>query len=253
MTDEQPPYPEPPPEVQPEAPGPEPAPGEAFWGYSDLFLFVGLAFPAMYSGALLTRAVLLLLHARPGLAAEAIAAQFAGYFFVFLVLFVIFHFQYGRPFWPSLGWFPMGTSPLRIALSGWLTAFVVVFAGYLIHTPTTSNPLTDLMKDRASVILIGIFGVTLGPVAEELVFRGFLQPLLVRSVGVGGGILLASLPFGLLHFTEYGNSWRHVVLICGAGAAFGWMRQATGSTRASTLMHAAYNALFFAALWGAKR
>jgi membrane protease YdiL (CAAX protease family) len=55
--------------------------------------------------------------------------------------------------------------------------------------------------------------------------------------------------FGLLHFPEYGNSWRHALLITAAGAAFGWMRHATGSTKASALMHAAYNALFFAALF----
>jgi membrane protease YdiL (CAAX protease family) len=90
-------------------------------------------------------------------------------------------------------------------------------------------------------------------VAEELIFRGFLQPLLVRSLGAVPGILAAAVPFGLLHFSEYGNSWRHAVLISGAGAAFGWMRHATGSTKASTLMHAAYNALFFASLWGSKR
>jgi membrane protease YdiL (CAAX protease family) len=109
------------------------------------------------------------------------------------------------------------------------------------------------MQDRASIAIIGVFGVTLGPMAEELAFRGFLQPLLVRSLGVLPGIVVAALPFGLLHFSEYGNSWRHVVLICAAGVAFGWMRHVTGSTRASTLMHSAYNALFFAALWGSKR
>jgi len=38
------------------------------------------------------------------------------------------------------------------------------------------------------------------------------------------------------------------VLISLAGAAFGAMRHRTGSTRASTLMHASYNALFFFAL-----
>ena len=59
---------------------------------------------------------------------------------------------------------------------------------------------------------------------------------------------MAAVPFGLLHFQEYGNSWRHVVLISLAGAAFGAMKQLTGSTRASVLMHAAYNALFFFAL-----
>ena len=60
--------------------------------------------------------------------------------------------------------------------------------------------------------------------------------------------LVAAIPFGLLHYQEYGNSWRHVVLISLAGAAFGAVRQLTGSTKASTLMHASYNALFFIAL-----
>ena len=87
---------------------------------------------------------------------------------------------------------------------------------------------------------------------EELAFRGFLQPLLVRSLGTVPGILAAALPFGLLHFQEYGNSWRHVLLISLAGAAFGWMRHATGSTKAAAIMHASYNAIEFVLLLMAK-
>jgi membrane protease YdiL (CAAX protease family) len=64
---------------------------------------------------------------------------------------------------------------------------------------------------------------------------------------------LGAIPFGLLHFQEYGNSWRHAVLIAMAGASFGWMRQATGSTRASAIMHASYNALFFFVLFAQRR
>jgi uncharacterized protein len=242
---------------QPATPAPEPQPEPQpqripFWGYSDLFLFAGLAVPAMLAGFGLVKAVLAVFRLHPIRAAELLVEQFVGYFFLFLVLVVIFRFQYDRPFWASLGWTPMLAPPLWIVSAGWLTAFAVVLVGYLIHTPTTSNPLTELMQDRPSIVLIGVFGVTLGPMAEELAFRGFLQPLLVRSLGVTPGIVLAALPFGVLHFSEYGNSWRHVVLICAAGIAFGFMRHATGSTKASTLMHSAYNALFFAALWGSK-
>jgi len=75
---------------------------------------------------------------------------------------------------------------------------------------------------------------------------------LVRSVGAVPGVLLAAIPFGLLHYQEYGNSWRHVVIVAAAGAAFGWMRQATGSTKAAALMHASYNALFFVAFLAQK-
>jgi uncharacterized protein len=235
------------------APGAWPPAPEVFWSYSDVFLFVGLALPAMLAGLGVVRGTNTLFHLHPVAAAEAIAEQFAFYSFLFLVLLMIFRLQYQRPFWASLGWKPIARNPAHIALAGWGTAIAVNVTGYLMHTPNANNPLTDLMESRTGLVLVTIFGTTLGPLAEELIFRGFLQPLLVRSAGAAAGILLTALPFGLLHFREYGNSWRHAVLICGAGAAFGWMRHATGSTKASTLMHSAYNLLFFAALWSTKK
>ena len=125
--------------------------------------------------------------------------------------------------------------------------------GKAIGTPETPNPMTEMMEGRASLILMAIFGVTLGPLCEELAFRGFLQPLLVRSLGAAPGIIVAAIPFGLMHYPEYGNSWRHAAIVAAAGAAFGWVRHKTGSTRASTIMHGAYNALFFVALLTQKK
>jgi membrane protease YdiL (CAAX protease family) len=235
-----------------QAPAPPPSPPEkeyppdsAFWGYADLLLVFSAWFVAMVTvSALMPRAPR---------AATALAGSAASYAAPFLLLVGIFRLQYKRPFWQSIGWNPIQLAPLRIAGAGWLAALTVNALAYLMHTPNTSNPLTELMQDRTSMILIGLFGVTLGPLAEELIFRGFLQPLLVRSIGVVAGILVTALPFGLLHFSEYGNSWRHAVLISGAGAAFGWMRHRTGSTKASTLMHSAYNVLVFAAFWASKK
>src|SRR5215467_9767922 len=173
--------PEPPPLAPPEAP---PAERDPFWGYSDLFLFGGLALPAMLAGFGLVKVTLYLLRLHPVRAAEAVAEQFMGYLFLSLVLVVIFRLQYGRPFWKSLGWTPIPVPPMWVAIAGWLTAFAVVLVGYLIRTPTTANPMTELIQEnRLSLILVGIFGVTVGPLAEELAFRGFLQPLLVRSLG----------------------------------------------------------------------
>jgi membrane protease YdiL (CAAX protease family) len=63
------------------------------------------------------------------------------------------------------------------------------------------------------------------------------------------GILMAAAPFGMLHYWEYGDSWRSAVQIGMAGATFGWMRQATGSTRAAAIMHASFNALSFVSLF----
>jgi hypothetical protein len=233
--------PEPPPEARPE---PERDP---FWGYGDVCLFFGLALPALLLGMALVRVAAALLHLHfAARALEPLAQQFAGYVFLFGALTFLFRVQYGRPFWRSLGWTAMRIPFPAVVSCGLGAALAVAVAGSLLAVPNTPNAITELMNDRASLIALAIFGVTLGPVSEELVFRGFLQPVLVRSLGAAPGILLAAIPFGLLHYQEYGNSWKHAAIVAGAGAAFGCMRHLTGSTKAAALMHAAYNGLFFA-------
>ncbi len=237
--------PETPPESAPPQPGPERYP---FWGYGDVLVFVGLTIPCMLLGWGSVKLAFWALHLHPTVKTwELLLDQFVGYGLLFGALYAIFRLQYGRSFWRSLAWTGTRYSLARIMLAGVAAATVVALLGNAIQTPTTNNPMLDLLKDRTSIVLIAIFGVTMGPLCEELAFRGFLQPLLVRSLGTVPGILAAALPFGLLHFQEYGNSWKHVLLISLAGAAFGWVRHVTGSTKAATIMHSVYNAIFFAA------
>ena len=220
-----------------------------FWGYSDIGLFLGMALPSIVVAGLLVKAAFAIigLHNAPRVV-ELLAAQFTVYALLFGFLLSVFRLRYERPFWHSLAWTPTRIPFLWIVIAGFATGTLVVLASSLIHTPDTPNPMTELMEGRTSVLVMAVFGVTIGPLFEELGFRGFLQPLLVKSLGAVPGILLAAAPFGLLHWQEYGNSWRHVLVIAVAGAAFGWMRHATGSTRAAVIMHASYNGLFFAAL-----
>ena len=219
-----------------------------FWTYGDVFLFFGLALPSMLLAWAMVKAAFAVLRVHSTApAAEPLTEQFVLYLMLFGALMLIFRLQYDRPFWRSLAWTELRMPFLWVVICGVATAYLVAILGQLIHTPTTKNTMTELMEDRVSLLLMTVFGVTLGPLCEELAFRGFLQPLLVRSLGAVPGIVLAAVPFGLLHYQEYGNSWRHAAIIAAAGAAFGWMRHATGSTKASTLMHASYNALFFVA------
>jgi membrane protease YdiL (CAAX protease family) len=220
-----------------------------FWGWSDLLLFVGMTVPSMLLGVLVVKAAMAFFRVDTRVrAAELLPAQFIGYAALFGVLYLILRGHYGRPFWASLAWNTMKLPAGQVALSGVGVALAVAFSSALLKTPETDNPMKELLSDRSSMLLIAIFGTTMGPLCEELAFRGFLQPLLVRSLGTVAGIVAAAVPFGLLHLQQYGYSWRHALLITSAGAAFGWMRQATGSTKASTLMHASYNGLFFVAL-----
>jgi uncharacterized protein len=222
-----------------------------FWGYSDLIVFFGLALPCMFLGAIVVKSFVQVfyLHVR-SMALELVPAQFLGYGFLFFTLYLLLKFHYHRPFWPSLRWVRTERpSAARSFLYGFALAFVVQLLGYALRTPDLQTPMKQLLSDRKSVLLISIFAVTLGPLCEELAFRGFLQPVLVRSFGSAGGIVLAAIPFGLLHLSQYGGSWRHGLLITIAGIGFGWMRHVSGSTRAAAIMHAGYNSIFFIALF----
>ena len=239
--------PPPPPETPPPpAPPPERVP---FWGYHDLFMFIGLFVGSLVAAFAVVSGFLALfrIEVKNDLW-RLLPAQFLAYLFLFLSLWMLFRAQYNRPFWRSLGWTDLPLRTTVIIAYGVLLAFTVGVVSRLLQTPDVPTPMTKMLSDRSSIILVAVFGVTVGPLCEELIFRGFLQPLFTRNLGTAGGILAAAVPFGLLHLQEYGNSWRHGVLITMAGAAFGWMRWRTGSTKASTLMHAAYNGTFFLAL-----
>jgi membrane protease YdiL (CAAX protease family) len=244
--------PAPPPPPPPPSPAPLPQESERypFWSYGDLILFAGLTIPCMLLGLGLVKLILWVFHIHSAVrVVELLPEQFLGYVFLFWMLLLIFRLEYDRPFWSSLAWTTTQLPWLWMVIAGISAAYIVAAVSNLFEMPAGGNPMMDLLSERTSLILMAIFGVAVAPLCEELAFRGFLQPLLVRSLGAIPGILLAAIPFGLLHFQEYGRSWRHVVLISLAGALFGWMRHATGSTMASTVMHAAYNSLGFFALF----
>ncbi len=258
MSEEQPfePLGSPPAPAAPETPlEPPPSPAERspFWGYSDLALFIGLLIGSLIASMTLVGVAASLFHwVFAGKVTEALLAQSLTYALAFSCLALLFRVQYNQPFWRSVGWVPFRLNPLIVVICGLLTAFGVALVSVVLKTPTTSNRITEMLRDPKSVAVVAVFGLTLGPLAEELIFRGFVQPLLVRSLGPVPGVFAAAVPFGLLHFQEYGNSWRHALLITLAGAAFGWMRHRTGSIRASTLMHTSYNALEFVAYFAQK-
>lgn len=234
--------PAPPPRVlQPQEPGP-------FWNYQDLLMFLAFAFPFLIIAAVTVQAL-------PGTrsygkAFQGLLAQLVWYALVFGALYFMLHARYNRPFWESLGWrFPYQGMVMTL-FGGPLLAIGIGYIGYILRTPDVPTPFRQMLDNRPTFILFAVFVVIVGPLCEELAFRGFLMPLLVRSFGAAAGILVTGALFGFLHAPEYAWSWRHVLLITAAGSTFGWVRYRTGSTAASTFMHSAYNLTQFAAFLG---
>jgi uncharacterized protein len=98
------------------------------------------------------------------------------------------------------------------------------------------------------LIFFGLIAIVFAPVFEELFFRGFVQPLLSRTLGTLAGIVITALLFGALHGFEYSWVWQYTVFISLVGIVLGFVRARTGSTIPSTVMHGFFNAVSVVAL-----
>ena len=103
------------------------------------------------------------------------------------------------------------------------------------------TPFEHLFDRPRDAYLLAIIAVTLGPLMEELFFRGFMYPVLARRMGAAWGIVLTALPFGLIHLPQYGWAWGAALVIVMVGVVCGVVRAVTRSVGASFLVHVGYN------------
>jgi membrane protease YdiL (CAAX protease family) len=219
---------------------PESEPREyPFWSYEDLGLFIGSVIPVFLLAILIVRVVPI-----PGGVVQAMVYQSLIYALLLGVLYLLVSWRYQQPFWGSLGW-TVFRLPFLCAAVGPVLAIASSTLGVLLKAPPIPSPIEDLISDRRSLFIMMLFLTVFGPVFEELVFRGFLFPLLARSLGPWPGILLAATPFALVHGSQYHWSWQHLTIVGLAGVVFGFIRYKTGSTAAATLAHTGYNATLF--------
>jgi membrane protease YdiL (CAAX protease family) len=229
--------------IPPEAPAlepPQPRRDEAFWDYQDLFVWFGLLVATFFFVAVSFS------HAHNAYLALLVQAVLYGVGLGSIA--AILRLRYDRPFWRSLA--RVGPRPLSALMSFMLGPFVwfsVAYLALLIRAQPKPLPFEKDLSGPALAILYGALVVLVGPLFEELVFRGFMMPLFIRSSGATAGILITAALFGALHIFQYAD-WRTGLLLSGAGAAFGWRRYTTGSTIDSVLMHVGFNLTPFVAL-----
>jgi membrane protease YdiL (CAAX protease family) len=233
-------------DLTPIANGQEPIATGPFFDYTDVFLFAGLCIPCLFIAFLLVRTARLFTHIPTPM--QLLLVQSVWYFLVFGSLAALFRFRYDRPFWQSLGWRPISfLAAAGAILAGPLLALSVGLLGSALRTPEINLPFEEMLGSSATKVLLGMLVVILGPIAEELAFRGFLMPVLIRSLGAAGGVILTGIIFGSVHGYEYQWSWQYMLLISLVGCVLGWTKYKTQSTVASALMHSTFNLTQFAA------
>ncbi len=148
-------------------------------------------------------------------------------------LYAIIRLRHGRGVWKRLGW----SWPARFHLVAALVAGIGLGIGVDIIAHATT-PTIHVIHLWNLILLDGL----LGPVIEESFFRGCLLPVVARTTGPIMAVLATAILFATLHPISTFLQW---LCFVSTGTAFGWIRVKSGSTAASTLMHAIYNVTLF--------
>ena len=138
-----------------------------------------------------------------------------------------------------------GLKPYAFAVGMWLMALIILMFWIaalnwlkldFLLPPDTAQQVMDKAGGNliATLILVGI----VGPIAEEIFFRGFVLPGLVKRFGVTQSLLLSSLLFGIFHF-DPGAIVPTFIL----GLALGWVYLKTGALWPAIFAHGLHNSL----------
>jgi len=114
-----------------------------------------------------------------------------------------------RDFWQAIRWnwptnwatYLMAGAALSLGLQG-LAHFLPI---------PKELPMDRFFRTPGEAWALSLFGITFAPVLEELLFRGFLYPVLVRRFGVAIAMLAAAAGFSLVHAAKL--DWTRGVLL----------------------------------------
>ncbi len=197
------------------------------------------------------------------------------YIFTLIGCFIVFPLFWNKSLFSGLQWNAATALRLGWRLEGAAVLCVLLALINSILIPGPKNtPIEEVFKEPGAAWLLFFFGITFAPFFEEMFFRGFLLPALatacdwivevmfdapVRPLAEKGhprwsmpamivASVLTSIPFAGLHAAQTGYSLAPFLLLVGVSLVLCAVRLATRSLAASTLVHASYNFMLFAAM-----
>ena len=137
---------------------------------------------------------------------------------------------------PSISPFGMAT-----AICGTLSISLAFDGLSLLDLLPDSPVLSELSRIIGSMTGFSLIGavLTIGVapgIAEELLFRGYIQTRLTQRWGAGVGIFVTSLLFGLMHMDPV-----HMAFAFFMGLFLGYLTERSGSIRPAMICHATNN------------
>lgn len=136
---------------------------------------------------------------------------------------------------------------IKVGIIGYITALPVLTLILLlalsilklIKYEPPSMPIFELFYEESRPKLLFVLTILvsfIGPVAEEVFFRGFAYPVLRRRMGIKNAIILISFVFALLHTNLVG-----FLPIMALGILLAYLYEKTGSLIPSITVHILHN------------
>jgi len=161
--------------------------------------------------------------------------------------------RFGSSFGPQIGLRPsrFGVGPtvllvlaafVSVRLMAWIyRAVVLPFFGQVDVVGGASKVFADLADSGSAYGITGflVLAILVGPVLEELVFRGYFQSALARRMPVWGAITITSLLFTFGHGPM--ALWPMYFMF---SAAWGWIFSRTGTVKAAIAFHMLNNTYY---------
>ncbi|QWT20837.1 CPBP family intramembrane metalloprotease [Bacillus sp. NP157] len=141
---------------------------------------------------------------------------------------------------------PLGSQMLFGAVLGIVAP---IAGGLLTQWLAGDHPLTQSVSTLADHAHIALrmallpIVVLVGPLVEEVLFRGALLALLRTRLGDNWGIALSAIVFGLIHLPDLAGLWYAIPNLILVGAFCAWLRVRAQSIWPAYVCHAANNSL----------
>jgi len=134
-----------------------------------------------------------------------------------------------------------------------LSLLILVFAAELISYEPPPHPLIEIFVEEdyknPALIYFSIFlACTLGPIIEEIFFRGFCYPAFKKKWGTQWAMVLSSGFFALIHNSAFAF---FPVFVLGLG--FAYVYEKRGTLIPSIVMHILHNSIFIGYFFLLKR
>jgi membrane protease YdiL (CAAX protease family) len=174
------------------------------------------------------------------------------YAFLIGYLWVTIRVNRHLPLWRTIGWRDWRSKRVPRpalfglwAMGGMALAVVVEICSLALRTKA-KLPIEALYHNRTGILFMMAVGILVAPVVEETIFRGFLYPVLGRTLGVTGGVLATGILFGMMHAPQLWGGWGQIGLLILVGVVLTYARAKTGTVVTSWLLHLGYNTFLFA-------